>query len=439
MNIDDLKNILNSESIEDPETVNIKGVHQLHHEIRDYIDKLGIETYGVDFINKRIDIPFDRYIRQQKMPWLKEKCVIGVIGSYASGKTTLLNHILDMNLPTNIQANTALPTYISQGNKSYKVLTRKNELKDLPDEMFCLFDHLRGDNFPFFEIFKYLIANKQSDLLDRVSFLDTPGISNNQYDLDVTSSVINQCNTVFWVKDSTKGDFDNQVEIPFMEKYLVNYTKNLYIITTFADRCMEIKAVFDVMGETLNNNQIKYKRILPFAIRTNHDEYLSQIINIVRDEAENSEPFHPANTISYALQEIKQNLNLRLGQTNTIRNKLEEETDDYLVNTGNTLESIYNGFNASKRALDNLQNTIQNRCSGVFLCSSTFSILKSQLDSYIDTYNTIVEEYNSFNIEKIKSYGATSIKFESAQAKYLDLSRKRDRCLELINKIRRTL
>ncbi|MCI5212813.1 MAG: hypothetical protein D3910_29375 [Candidatus Electrothrix sp. ATG2] len=272
-------------------------ISQFHEELRSFVDNLNI--YSIDFIERYIDTPLNKWFQLEQMPWLKDKCVVGIMGRYATGKTTLMNTLLELNLPTDSEANTAIPAYIAHGSTTeseYRILDINDEIKKIPEEMSKIFDHVYSDNFPFSKIVQYLVLNQNSRLLEEISFLDTPGISNNQRDMDITANVINQCDVVFWLFRATDGDLDHDFEIPFIKNNKIDKVSNMYVILTFTDQCFNIKNVKSRIEKTLQNKKINCKGIIEFTTdKIDVENCKEKIIIVLKKEEKRTESFQPIN------------------------------------------------------------------------------------------------------------------------------------------------
>lgn len=92
LTIEDLNRIINIPSISlDINQGRVKDVIDFRDEVIPFVDNLNIFT--VDFINKLNGILSYWYMLQNN-PWIKEKCVVGLMGAYNAGKSTLLNYLL---------------------------------------------------------------------------------------------------------------------------------------------------------------------------------------------------------------------------------------------------------------------------------------------------------------------------------------------------------
>lgn len=257
--LDVLKAFLNT--LADPSPDDDGHVELLRRRLLLFCDKLHYKEFGSEFVLNMIEAPIKTYMEHEKKTWLKGKSTIGVIGQYASGKTTFINALFSMGLPRNRDSNTALPTYIYYNNEeSYRVATHNDETRSTTKEFIEFIDLKNG--FPFSAIFQYLVVGCDKDFLNRLSVLDTPGFSNDKRDEFVAEKAIKDCDTIFFCKKITKGQLDKDIEIPFIERNLKG--KPVYIVLTYCDLCPNINSIVSELLMTLESRDISVKGIIFF-------------------------------------------------------------------------------------------------------------------------------------------------------------------------------
>ena len=233
LTIEDLNRIINLPSISlDINENRVKEVIDFRNETIPFIDSLNI--FSVDFINNLNSILSSWYMLQNN-PWIKDKCVIGLMGAYNAGKSTLLNRLLGTDLPTGINPVTAVATYIAHGteNKHY-IVDNENNLKLMPEDLKNRLSHEETKGFNLRKIVSHTVLYNQSQLLKKISFLDTPGITaDNEYDYATTADAATKCDVVLWAVRIKAGAI-TEFEIDFIKKYLVG--KKLYLVITHADK-----------------------------------------------------------------------------------------------------------------------------------------------------------------------------------------------------------
>lgn len=113
MELKELKELMALKAEEQTNIPKLQSISEFYQELRNFVDNLNL--YKMEFIENYIDAPLNKWYQLEQMSWLKDKCVVGIMGRYSTGKTTLMNSLLKLNLPTDSEANTALPTYIAYG------------------------------------------------------------------------------------------------------------------------------------------------------------------------------------------------------------------------------------------------------------------------------------------------------------------------------------
>ena len=435
MELNDLKELMALKSEEQTNIPKLESISEFYHELRNFVDNLNI--YKVEFIENYIDAPLNKWYKLEQMPWLKDKCVVGVMGRYSTGKTTLLNSLLQLSLPTDSEANTALPTYIANGMQTeYRILDVNGNIKKIPESFVKLFDHEYSGNFPFSKIIEYMVLYQNAELLRTISFLDTPGISKDERDMSLTASVTSQCDVIFWLVSAMNGQLDAKVEIPFLKKHIAN--ENLYIVLTFTDQRPDVEGIKNTIAKTLQKEGIAYKGILEFTNKKSQVENCLQKINsTLQTEALHFKTFQPIAFLENVLKEINEHISELLSETTKNKNEIERECSNYLNRTKNILNSFGNSLDSSTREINSLTSTVNNRCSSVLLCSATYQQLQGNLSTLINRYNSMIESYNELDVDEIIKFGAMKVHFENHESHIESLTESRNKCIELINKLKK--
>ena len=436
MELNELREFMNLKPEERADVPRLESILKYYKELRDFVDNLNL--YAVSFIENYIDAPFQKWYQFERKPWLKDKCVVGLMGRYSVGKTTVLNTLLNLNLPINEDdANTALPTYIAYGNwTEYRVLDRNGEIKQIPERMVRMFDHVYSGHFPFSKIIKYMVLNQPAELLRKISFLDTPGVSKDKRDLDLTASVVDQCDVIFWLARAQDGDLDKFVEIPFLKKRIVPKKKDLYIVVTFADQTPDLNRVKRKIMKTLKEQGIPYKGMLEFSI----DPFdmagcLRNIQATLLKEAGNFAPTQPIASLRDTLEGINQRISHILSEELRKKNNLENEQTECLNKMNYSLGEIGTNLNFSTRELNALINTVNSRCSHVMFCNATYQQLQANLEALINRYNNMIQVYNDLDIDEIIRYGKLTARLEDCESSVHVWQERRDQCIELLERL----
>jgi len=435
MELKELKSLMALKAEEQTNIPKLQSISEFYQELRSFVDNLNM--YKMEFIEAYIDAPLNKWYQLEQMPWLKDKCVVGVMGRYSTGKTTLMNSLLKLNLPTDSEANTALPTYIANGSQTeYRILDVNGEIKKIPESMVRIFDHEYSGNFPFSKIIQYMVLNQNAELLRKISFLDTPGVSKDERDMNLTASVTNQCDVIFWLVSAMNGQLDAKFEIPFLKEHIA--TENLYIILTFTDQRSDVSGIKNLITKTLQKEGIACKGILEFTNeKPQVENNLQKIVATLQTEAKNFETFQPIAFLENVLNGINGQITELLSETTKNKNEIEKECTNYLNRIKNIFGSFGSSLDSSTRELNSLTSTVNNRCSNVMLCGETYRQLQGNLSSLIDRYNSMINDFNKLDLAEIVTFGEMSVHLQNYESHIESLTESRNKCIELINRLKK--
>ncbi len=158
---------------------------------------------------------------KERLKWLKsqfyEAPAVAVVGQFSSGKSSVLNAILDKNiLPTGAVPVTAKATMIKYGpNPALKVqyINGKEELLEVGE--LARFVDQRGS----LEGVERIVIYEPNELLKKISFIDTPGLnSRSDADTKATKMALSEAHAVLWVSlidnAARKSELDELDELP---------------------------------------------------------------------------------------------------------------------------------------------------------------------------------------------------------------------------------
>ncbi len=405
-----------------------------------YVDNLDLFT--VDFVNQLNGIIQYWYMLQTN-PWLKDKCVIGLMGTYDSGKSTLLNYLLGTNLAVGINPVTAIPTYISYGNEdSYFLVDNEGNIKKIPSDLEGRLSHEETKDFNIRKILSHTVLYKKSDFLRKISFLDTPGISaDNDYDYETTADAASKCDVVLWAIRANAGAI-TQFEIDFLKKYLAN-TK-LYIVITHADRSPNPIKIQETVLSQLSQSGIKCEGKFFFGMRTtrliNVEEQLKNIASAFSNEAQQFKAFQPQGQLDKYFSIIQSHLEKKINEATDEKQKIDKICREYEHHIESIKQSLSNSTNSLCRSINNLSSTINNKCKGVLMCTGgAWGQLVDCNNSMVDNYNSLVDSINGIDIDQLIKYGQ-AVSYSSRISEILDgYVDSRNKCVELISKSKKLL
>ncbi|WP_170464772.1 dynamin family protein [Ruegeria arenilitoris] len=129
--------------------------------------------------------------------WSRRKPIFALMGEFSAGKSTLMNFLLRSHtLPTQVTATQLPPVWFSWGKQSAYVQRHDGSRESIE------LDNLESvgvNDAQFVRIFL------ESDILEAVDLIDTPGISDPKISTDVWRRAVGQANGVLWCTHATQA------------------------------------------------------------------------------------------------------------------------------------------------------------------------------------------------------------------------------------------
>ena len=263
--------------------------------------------------------------------YLNNKLIIAVTGRYSAGKSSFLNSILNVNLPINVEATTAIPTYLTYYNELHQEMDNRFKSDSnymLVSSMFGnkimqtkFLDKITKENvknfpIPINKLIKFFVLSIKNPLLKNKVIIDTPGIDpadkkGFDYDEKITLDALSLANVVFWVMDVDDGDLSN-VSLQFLEKN-IKEEQDLVIIINKIDKKppKEIQKVINKVKQTIqksNIKTIKTKTIGVFEFSKKDKNLVNDIVNYINNlPIEKTTPF-VIEIIDFYLEQARKNV-----------------------------------------------------------------------------------------------------------------------------------
>ena len=281
-----VNNILNAK---DADSKDYKYIFDKTAEICNYVQNEVINVFKNILNQPILDAQTNLYKwrNTELKTWLKDKKVIAIVGEFSSGKTSLVNRILNPNndpeiidLPTSSKETTAIPTYIEYAPDFYSRFVAPNgELKTIDTITFQLTKKEIIDQVNVLSLIDTFVLGYQNKNIQNISILDTPGFgSNNKKLIEKTVTAIKEASAVFWLIDANTGEM-NQSSINIIKEHLKG--TELYVILNKCDTKSEgdLDALEVKVQNTVQQHGIIVKQFLRFSIK--NETYRTQLMDVI--------------------------------------------------------------------------------------------------------------------------------------------------------------
>lgn len=204
-------------------------------------------------------------------PWLRGKKIIGVIGGFSAGKSTLVNALIgakeEDKLPVDMNPSTAVATYVSYGDSpSISYVRRDGRQRKLDWKEYkpktLTKSSLGGAGLA--ELVKYGVMEYPCERLRGVSLLDTPGLSSgDERDSQRALEAVFDCDALLYAVDVNKGVTRQEIEL--LKSACI--WQPLYVVLTKCDQKVssEVREMQRYTEETLNRSGIGFAAVLTFS------------------------------------------------------------------------------------------------------------------------------------------------------------------------------
>ena len=396
------------------------------------IDALPDDFSFAPFIAEHVTFPIERMKEQIEKPWLKDKLTIGLLGHFSAGKTTALNLILSENMPTNEDENTALAAYLIHGtNNEMSIVTKSGQTLVLKKEDSKALDYAEGKKrFPFARIFDYIVKENRSQLLDKLTFIDTPGLGKNFQHSEPTINALQSCDAVIWfVKVS---DSIGVSDLKFIKENIGQRT--IYVVLSFVDEVENPEKAISIIRKRFSDSKISVQEYFLLGDTPSiRSEFCKKITDSLNKASNDHDAYNPYAHI-YSIIDFLEKTILRYKKAVTEEyNKLDKETDKLIEAYQRSRHSFITEFNTCCRIMSDVVNTFNRRCAGAAFCGGASGAICNLLNSYSESFQRMSKADDAIDVKKLVEFGQGTAKMN-----YFDYhSKQAAEILETIQKLKK--
>ncbi len=206
---------------------------------------------------------------------LDTRLKLAVVGRYSSGKSSLINYLLNMDLlPTDTQKVTAIPTYIFKSDEELVILEASDGFRILGMPIwekikFELSHTSSEDNVDYRMYVRNIYLGLRNFPFDEIVIIDTPGYSGSDEDYEATLGVLGMASGVIFlihIEEPLTDDDLNLIE-KFTQPFIIVINK---ADKKWSDRYTVARHVYETLRE--EGVRVDYStQIIPFSISADED------------------------------------------------------------------------------------------------------------------------------------------------------------------------
>jgi hypothetical protein len=150
---------------------------------------------------------------------------VGVFGQMKAGKTTLINELCSIDLPTGRTMATAIPTAITAGDReNVRFETRTRTAFDgKMDDIQIVRHWTKTDGFPWGRVFRRILLRTRDFPFKNLTLIDLPGYSGGNWDGHGDAAIAEEeafdCDVVLYVANSTNNQISS-VDMKYLTQLL---------------------------------------------------------------------------------------------------------------------------------------------------------------------------------------------------------------------------
>lgn len=366
-------------------------------------DDISIASFQKQFV----EIPINRLIEQELKPWLSNKTIIGLVGHFSAGKTSVLNCIFDESFPVDKGESTALPSYLIHGTNTeqYSLVDKDGNVQVITHKQASVFDYKSDQEFPFAKMYDYLVKENNSEILDSISIIDTPGLwSEHKGHSAGTLKTSTQCDIIFWVKPVRNGEM-GQDEIDFIK---ANFNeKPIYFIFTFTDKIgVNAEQGIAKILNTAKEKEIEIQGYLKFGkTQSAQEAFKKDFWELYKDKIVTFEKLNPFALIVAGLRIMQNIVVSRQQELAEELIKAREKADAIANEYTASLNSCNTAYNHMISRFNNMVSTFNNRCSTALVCGGASSALTNDMNSLSSSIQSMAQAFSDMNLSALMDYG----------------------------------
>lgn len=356
------------------------------------------------FIEEHVNFPVKRMKEQIEKPWLKDKLTIGLFGHFSTGKTTALNLILSENFPINEDENTALAAYLINGtNREISIVTQSGQTLVIKEEDSKALDYANGNKkFPFARIFDYIVKENNSPLLEKLTFIDTPGLGKSSQHSEPAIRALQSCDAAIWfIKLSNSVETS---ELKFIQENIDKRT--LYVVLSFVDDAPNPDNAINDIKEKFSKNKIAVQEYFLLGDTSSiKSEFRKKIVDTLNKAVEKHDAYDPYAHIYSAINFLEKAVVKYKQLVTEEYNKLDKETDNLIEDYQCSRQTFVTEFNTCCRIMSNVIKTFNDRCSEATFCGGASNAMCNLLNSYGESFRKMSKADDTIDINKLVELG----------------------------------
>jgi len=274
---------------------------------------------------------------------VKEPLRLGIFGEFSSGKTSFINRLLNLSLPTKRVPTTKVITLIKYGDKEKFEIEYKDKNSDIDKYSIREYETLNKLN-EILETESDLIEIKEiriyinNPILKTFEIIDTPGFNDGEFE-EITKTLFDKVNFAIWIFSAIQAGKETEKNILEEFKNKSIYKNNIYAFINQAD-IVEEKDIKDIQ-DSLQTHQEYFmnKNILAISATKKDENWNKKFDDLIDDlklKVLNKDIEISKEQIQDEFKKIKQKLeNLKLNFFNindSSNNSFEEFISSYPPN-----------------------------------------------------------------------------------------------------------